>query len=191
VKTQAFATLYAEYGQEVVDKVTSYHLYHGGLSRYHKFRYFHEVLLGKHLSFEDEKNLGEQFARLVVDAVVAAPWVPGALEFLENHYKKMSFFIASGTPDEELKEITLRRKMDHYFVSIHGAPAMKEEIIRSICEKYNFNPDEVLMIGDSVTDYEGATKAGVHFVGRVYADNCFPNTVPCMKDYRDFQSFIS
>ncbi|MCX5934210.1 MAG: hypothetical protein NTU99_05390, partial [Pseudanabaena sp. LacPavin_0818_WC45_MAG_42_6] len=34
VKTQAFGTLYAEYGDLIVEQVKAYHLLHGGVSRF-------------------------------------------------------------------------------------------------------------------------------------------------------------
>src|SRR5688572_16139418 len=77
VKTKAFAALYDGYGSEVVSKVMQWHLAHGGVSRYEKFRHFHRAFLSKELSAEEEKSLGERFSALVEKAVIEAPWVPG------------------------------------------------------------------------------------------------------------------
>jgi HAD superfamily hydrolase (TIGR01549 family) len=192
VKTQAFAALYAKYGQEIVEKVIAYHLRHAGVSRFDKFRYFHEVLLGKRLSEEEEKMLCVQFSELVVDAVVAAPWVPGAKEFLERFYKEIPLFIASGTPDDEIKEIVNKRQMSHYFVSIHGTPAKKAEIINTIWNKFGFERKRMLMVGDAVADYEGVILTGICFIGRVqHLDkNAFPESVHVIKDLSMLHHYI-
>jgi phosphoglycolate phosphatase-like HAD superfamily hydrolase len=175
VKTQAFGALYAEYGDRIVEQVQAYHLMHGGISRFEKFRYYHEVLLGKDLTKEEEMKLGDQFSQYVEDAVVGAVYVSGAYELLENNYQSMPLFVASGTPDQELKRIVSRRNMAHYFVSVHGSPAKKGDIIQDILLKYGFPPDRVLMVGDAIADYEGAIASGVKFVGRVMQ---YPETFP-------------
>ena len=175
VKTQAFGALYAEYGDRIVEQVKAYHLLHGGVSRFDKFRYYHEVLLGKTLTQEEELRLGNLFSQYVEDAVVDAVYVSGAYDFLENTYQSIPLFVASGTPDQELKRIVSRRNMSHYFVSVHGSPDQKGDIIQRILSKYDFAPDRVLMVGDAIADYEGALAAGVKFIGRVMK---YPKTDP-------------
>ncbi|PZV15953.1 MAG: HAD family hydrolase [Pseudanabaena sp.] len=175
VKTQAFGALYAEYGDRIVEQVKAYHLLHGGVSRFDKFRYYHEVLLGKDLTKEEEIRLGDRFSQYVEDAVVDAVYVSGAYEFLESNYQSIPLFVASGTPDQELKRIVSRRNMAHYFVSLHGSPAKKGDIIQCILSKHDFDPDLVLMVGDAIADYEGAIAAGVKFIGRVLQ---YPETYP-------------
>ena len=78
VKTQAFAKIYRQYGAAVAAQAVAYHLEHIGISRYIKFRHLHRVLLGVTLSDEEVARLGEQFSSLVLEAVIAAPWAPGA-----------------------------------------------------------------------------------------------------------------
>ena len=175
VKTRAFEALYAEYGDRIVEQVRDYHLQHGGISRFEKFRYYHEVLLGKTLTKDEENQLGDRFSQYVEDAVVESIYVAGAYNFLENYYQSIPLFVASGTPDVELKRIVSRRNMAHYFISVHGSPAKKGDIIQDILTKHSFNPDHVLMIGDAIADYEGAIAAGIKFMGRVMK---YPETYP-------------
>ena len=175
VKTRAFAALYAEYGDRIVKQVVDYHLHHGGVSRFEKFRYYQEVLLGKTLTKEEETQLGDRFAEYVENAVVEAAYVSGAYEFLENNYQSIPLFVASGTPDQELKRIISRRNMSHYFVSVHGSPTKKGAIIQEILTTHRLNPDRVLMVGDAIADYEGASIAGVKFIGRVMK---YPDPAP-------------
>jgi len=183
VKTRAFAEMYRSYGEDIEKSVIAYHLDHGGLSRYEKFRYYEEQLLGQPLSSDKERKLADTFSRKVKDAVVEAPFVPGAYQFLVNYHEKLSLFVASGTPEEELKEIISRRDMSRFFVSIHGAPAKKAEILRNICELYKFDRTSLLMVGDSQTDYQGAATAGVPFIGRVLDNKpVFPPHIPVITD---------
>ncbi len=80
-----------------------YQLQHGGVSRFEKFRYYQEVLLGVTLTKEEEVQLGDHFSQYVDDAVVEAAYVSGAYEFLKNNYQSIPLFVSSGTPDKELK----------------------------------------------------------------------------------------
>ncbi len=191
VKTKAFAKLYAEYGEEIVKKVVEYHLKNGGISRYIKFRFFHKNFLNIDLSKEEETKLSKRFSSLVVDAVVNADWVSGAKEFLETYYNKISLFVASGTPDKELKEIIEKRKMGHFFISTHGTPATKSEIINSIMVKHGYQKNRVLMVGDAMADYEGAKQSGVDFVGRINGKtNVFPESTVKINNLRQLMHLL-
>ena len=190
VKTQAFADMYAEYGPEIVGKVVAYHLEHGGISRFEKFSYWHRAFLGKELCLEELEKLGNEFSLMVKENVIKAPWVPGACDFLVTHHSQLPLFIASGTPDEEMREIVERRDMVRYFVAVQGSPASKAEIINTFCVDHGFDRNRVLMVGDSLTDYEGALSSGVRFVGRISDTTVnFPSSVPVIPDLRELHKY--
>lgn len=185
VKTRAFSKIYAGYGSEIERRVVSYHEEHAGISRFRKFQYFQEVLLGIPYSDRDGEALSALFSQLVVDAVVDAPFVAGAKEFLDAHKEKLLMFIASGTPDGELQEIVQRREMMSYFMSVHGTPSTKGQIISKLLESFALDRGRVLMVGDALADLEGACQAGVCFLGRVSGDrNPFPPGVDVIPDIR-------
>lgn len=179
VKTQAFAELYRTHGETVVEQVVAHHLANGGVSRFEKFRYFHSNILGVPLRAEEEVKLGERFSSLVEDAVVAAPYVAGAREFLENNSIRLPMYVASGTPQQELQRIIARRGMAQYFREIYGSPAVKGLILQKIVQDNGCDPNCILMVGDAMTDYEGALQAGTSFIGRVPpgVKNPFPASV--------------
>lgn len=192
VKTKAFAELYREFGDAVVAKVVAYHLLHGGLSRFEKFRHFHREFLGRELMPEAEQVLGQRFSCLVEDAVVASSWVPGAREFLDAYHRRLPLYVASGTPDDELKRILLRRGAAGYFRAAYGSPRRKGEILRHIIADGCFDPAQVLMVGDAMTDLEGAREAGTRFLGRVQAglESPFPEDVETRQDLNELGSLL-
>lgn len=191
VKTQAFADLYSGYGAPVVEQVVAFHLANGGMSRFDKFRYFHNKLLGLPLSVDEERRLAVEFNVSVEAAVIASPWVAGAEEFLAKYHTSIPLFVASGTPEEELKRILQERHISHYFRAAFGSPATKEEILRGILKSGDYRPDKVLMIGDSLLDMEGAKEAGTCFLGRYSPqDNIFPPEVPVLPDMTGLRKFI-
>lgn len=177
IKTQAFADLYRPYGDDIAAKVVQFHNQNGGMSRYRKFRHFQQHYLHKPpLTEAEEKQLDIHFSELVVEAVIAAEPVPGALELIRQQAERIPLFVASGTPDSELKIIVERRGLAPYFKAVHGAPALKETIIAEILSTYALKPESVLMIGDATADLEGAQANNIAFLGRVHPDN--PNPFP-------------
>lgn len=191
VKTRAFAELYEPYGPDIVSRVVAYHLAHGGLSRFDKFRHFHRVFLGAPLGATDEAALGARFSALVEDAVADAPWVPGAREFLETYHRRLPLFVASGTPEDELRRIIARRSAAHYFADIGGAPLTKADIIAAVVRRGGFQHTRVLMVGDSSTDYEGARSSGVHFLGIGREGSVFPDAIAVLPDLTGLGGFVA
>ena len=164
IKTWAFGKLYEKYGQDVVDAVVSYHLKHQGISRFEKFRHWQTEILAEPYTKAVGELLSQQFNHLVLDAIVRAPYIRGAQEFLEKYYERLPLFVASATPEAELHEIVFRRGMKKYFQGVYGSPASKGEIINRISTYNRWKPTEVLMVGDAASDCEGANNAGASFV---------------------------
>ncbi|MFH1369573.1 MAG: HAD-IA family hydrolase [Elusimicrobiota bacterium] len=165
IKTDAFAELFSDYPgkqKEIVD----YHLANAGISRYVKFRHIYKNILKLPLTELEEKELGSRFTRIVFEKILETPFVRGAREFLEDNRKEYKMFIASGTPEEELLEIILKRGLNKYFTEIHGSPKKKLDIITGIIARHGLRKNEILYIGDAQSDRIAAEQAGVNFVER-------------------------
>jgi HAD superfamily hydrolase (TIGR01549 family) len=187
IKTQAFAELYRPYGADIVAAVVQFHTQNGGMSRYRKFRHFQEHFLHQPpLTEAEEKQLDIRFSELVVEAVIAAEAVPGAIELIRQQSQKIPLFVASGTPEVELKVIVERRGLTPYFTAVRGAPALKKTIIAEILSAHNLKPETVLMIGDAMADLEGAQANNTAFLGRVFPGdpNPFPAHIEIVPDLR-------
>ena len=85
IKTKAFAEIYQEYGDDVVRKVVFHHL-NNGMSRFRKFKFYHEQFLGKRITHPEIIILANRFSSLVVNKVIAAKEIPGASIFLNTYY---------------------------------------------------------------------------------------------------------
>jgi len=170
VKTRAYALLFQDEGEDVVRQVVDFHLKNGGVSRFEKFRFYYSDILHRPLSEERFQELCVQFSCLVVDEVVASPWVDGAKEFLARNEKKYTFAIVSGTPEDELKEIVQRREMDHFFGSVRGSPKDKVTLLGEVMDEYKLKPEEMVFVGDAETDWHAARKTGVPFLWRCTSD---------------------
>ncbi|MBB5022899.1 phosphoglycolate phosphatase-like HAD superfamily hydrolase [Desulfurispira natronophila] len=168
IKTQAFAALFEPYGQEVQRLVVEYHLAHGGVSRFEKFKYFFNIILQQELSEVAAQYLGERFNSLVFEGILAAPFVPGALESLEAlRDRGIPAFVVSGTPEDELREIVKQRELDGFFREVHGSPRLKDVIVGDVLLRYGLRPYECILVGDAMTDYVAAKACSVPFLGIV------------------------
>ena len=165
IKALAFGKLYEEHGVAIVQQVIAYHREHEGLSRFVKFRYWHEHLLHQPYTDEIAENLSRSYSRLVHDAVIQAPYVEGALEFLESHHQSLPLFVASGTPEPELRKIIACRSMNRFFQGVYGSPATKAQILQRILSEHQLGRERVLMVGDTLADWEGARCTGIVFLG--------------------------
>ncbi|MBF0467753.1 MAG: HAD family hydrolase [Desulfamplus sp.] len=166
VKTEAFAKMFRNYGTEIEKQVVEYHLVHGGVSRFEKFRYYYEQLLDTPISKEQLVKLGETFSQLSLQGVLEAPFIEGALESLKAlHQQKILSFVVSGTPHEEILHIVQKRNLSMWFKEVHGSPRLKHEIVLDILTRYDLEPKSCLFIGDAMTDYDAAKATGIRFLG--------------------------
>ncbi|NQV44812.1 MAG: HAD family hydrolase [Rhodospirillales bacterium] len=165
VKTQAFDALYKSSGDDIRDAVRRYHLLHGGISRIKKIRHYEEIINGVPPDDSIVAEKAEQFARLVIDAVIASPYISGARDALDALHGQCPIFVVSGTPEPELRDIISARDLTELFAGIYGSPRKKEEILGDILTRHGLTPLHTAMIGDAMTDYDAAKATGVPFVG--------------------------
>ena len=165
VKTDAFRELFS-FSPEHVDEIVEYHRRNTGVSRFDKFRYIYREILKEPLSDERFDWLSDRYAELVVDGVIASPFVPGGEKFLESYSARIPLFVVSASPQEELGFIIRRRGLSRCFRKVYGAPTRKEEAIREVLAMTKSSPGESLFVGDALNDLSAAKISGVRFVGR-------------------------
>ena len=159
-----------------------YHLDNGGLPRHLKLRHCCEQIVGVAVDEAGLARLGEQFAALVYEGVLAAPLLPGVDPTLRDLAdRQIPAFVVSGTPSEEMRRIVQAKGLDRFFLEVHGSPQPKAAIIREILARHRFTPDRCLFVGDALADYRAARDTGLHFLGIVPegATSVFPEGTPC------------
>ena len=185
VKTKAFARMFRQYGPGVEKSVVDYHLNNGGISRFEKFRYYYEHILHRPIDDQKINELAEEFSSLVLENVLNSPFIPGVLETL-NQLKKENIpaYIVSGTPQDEINTIVVRKKLGRFFQKVYGSPRQKDEIIRDILETNGYGEKNCLFIGDAMTDFAAAQKTGVCFLGIVKRNEPSPFPKETFISYR-------
>lgn len=164
VKTAAFGRLAESYGQEARDRFVAYHTEHGGVSRYRKFAWFFQEVLGRPITEAESSAWGEKFAEYALDEVRKCRLIPGAMQTLQEWHGRLPMYVCSGTPTEELRAVLEERDLARFFDGIFGSPPGKREVLAEIIRS---QPDllagQALMIGDSITDQHAAEHAGSLF----------------------------
>ena len=181
VKTEAFRRLFAAEGPGPQARIVAHHQANGGISRFEKFRWAYREVLKRQLSHEEERTLGLRFNALVEDAVMAAEFIPGALEFLEGFSDRLPLFVASGTPEDELRRIVLSRGLAGHFKAVRGSPARKADILGEVAAGLGASAADLVMVGDAVNDLDAAREAGAAFIG---IGRGFPDGVDVLPDLR-------
>lgn len=181
IKTKAFQRLFEAEGEEVVARITEYHLMNGGVSRFDKFRYFYSEFLHRPLTDGIFQELCRRFSDLVMEEVVKAPYVKGAKEFLDAHALTCRCFVCTATPQDEIEEILRLRGMNGCFEGVFGAPRSKIDIVRNILSLYKIASDNVVYVGDAWTDYAAAQANRVKFVARINGNEKLFRDVSCPK----------
>src|SRR5688572_20589732 len=121
-KTDAFREMYLHYGNEIADKVVEYHINHGGVSRFEKFRYWQKTFFNEELTDKRMETLVKKFSGLVLQKVIKSEPVTGSLDFLKMYSSNLKFWIITGTPTSEIEIIVKERNLSSYFIGVHGSP---------------------------------------------------------------------
>lgn len=166
IKTVAFVELYDGLG--ISEEVKQHHLENQGISRYDKFRWIAENLLGETYTEKMAMELGARFSELVKQKVIEAPFVPGFRELIAHLSDDTCYcVVASGTPEDELRDIIEKRGLSQHFDEVHGSPKSKQAIVRDVMGRKGFDTSECLFFGDASTDYEAAMATDLHFYARL------------------------
>lgn len=177
IKTNAFEELYKKYGDNIVKKVIRHHTMNGGMSRYEKFKHYHQNFLEKKISKDEIKILDKNFSNYVVNKVANSPEVEGATNFLNRLYGNFSIFINSATPTAELKKIIDLRGWSHYFTRVLGSPDDKIANVQAILDyEKNQSINDCVFFGDAESDYRAANYFGIDFILLLTSDIALPFT---------------
>lgn len=187
-KTEAFYQMYLPYGEDIANKVRQYHILNGGVSRFEKFKTWHNQYLKVNLSEKEIQDLANQFSELVMENVIKSDPIPGAIEFIKRYSKHFNFFIISGTPDEEIKKICDAIEITDHFKEILGSPKNKMVWCNELKAKYEeLRNDNTIFLGDALSDFEAAQDNNFFFALRSanYNESIFSELQVDIK----FQSF--
>jgi phosphoglycolate phosphatase-like HAD superfamily hydrolase len=166
VRDEGFRHVLASYPQEQVAKLMAYHRINGGLSRYVKFRYFFEEIRKESITEEQVQAMAAEFSvvmkRLLINHELL---INDSLDFVRRHYRNIPMHIVSGSDGVELNMICRSLDLAQYFVSIHGSPTPKTQLVKEVMAAHGYDAKRTVLIGDSINDHQAATANGIDFIG--------------------------
>jgi len=192
IKTEAFSALFqGKCSDEEHREIVRHHIDNLGVSRYKKFIHIYREILKKDIGQKELDDLSRSFSELVMEKVIAAPSVNGAMDFLSRN-REYECYIVSATPQGEINDIVRLRSMKEYFAGIYGSPKEKEELINDILAGGKHPAESTVYIGDGMNDYRAATKCGVRFIARIHNDNEEMLFLDCPKigDFLDIEQAL-
>lgn len=166
IRNEGYWHALKEYPDEQVEKLIRYQQLNGGISRYVKFRYFYEDILGKEISEEKVNSYAKTFSEYMVQRLTdKSLLIDETIRFIENHYESIPMHIVSGSDQEELRFLCKELEIDHFFKSIHGSPTPKIDLVKQVLYLERYHPEDAALIGDSINDYDAARLNGLTFYG--------------------------
>jgi phosphoglycolate phosphatase-like HAD superfamily hydrolase len=166
IRDYGFRKIFENYPSELVEDFIKYHRENGGLSRFYKIEYFYKNLLKEDISQEKILKYAETFSEIMKKELTNSKYlIQETLRFIEENFKKMSFHVVSGSEQNELRYLCKELNISKYFKSIEGSPTHKNDLVKGILHKENYSLDEVILIGDSINDYNAALENGLKFYG--------------------------
>lgn len=155
-----------KYPANEITQLMIYHRANGGLSRYAKFRYFFENIRNEKATKEIILMLAASFSKIMLENLCDSQLlINDSLDFVKRNYRKYEMHIVSGSDQTELRHICSQLGIADYFKSIHGSPVPKIELVNELLHSNSYLPADCILIGDSVNDYEAATKNKISFAG--------------------------
>lgn len=164
-KADGFEQLFLPYGKEVASRVREHHEANGGVSRYEKIPIY-LGWAGENATRATVRAFCDRFSKLVLQAVIESPWVPGVREYLEKQHVHQCFVLLSATPQQEIQQILEALNIASCFQAVHGAPISKAAAICDELQNLQCPAKAGLMVGDSATDLLSAQTNHVPFLLR-------------------------
>ena len=166
IRDWGFREIFKSFKDKHIDELLEYHNLNGGLSRYVKIRYFYEEILGEKITEDEVLKYAENFSLLMKKELVNPNnLILDSVNFIKDNYKNYNFHIVSGSDQNELRFLCAQLNLDSCFLSIHGSPTPKKQLVATLLKDYKYNLEDCCLIGDSINDFEAAVINNIAFYG--------------------------
>lgn len=166
IKSNAFYQTALPFGEDAAKKFLQYHVQNGGISRYEKFEYFHDVIVpkyNKNIVKITTSELLDAYATQVKKELMCCEIASGLAQ-LRAIVPDAKWCIVSGGDQEELRAVLNTRKIGSMFNGgIFGSPDNKFEILERELKNSNIK-SPALFLGDSKLDHQAAATFEIDFV---------------------------
>lgn len=163
LKTQVFTEVLSSENSNLLEEFISYHKKNGGISRYHKFKFFYKnIKKDKDYAYKSDLAV-KRYSIQVFKNLISIEYVPGFVEIL-NYFNKNDIpcYVISGGDEQELHKVFKKRNIFSRFQKILGSPKSKFDHAETLNNENLFKKPAILF-GDSQLDMKIALKYGLDF----------------------------
>ncbi|MGL5936131.1 MAG: HAD family hydrolase, partial [Cetobacterium sp.] len=167
VRDYGFRQIFKEFDKNNdIESFLKYHTLNGGLSRFHKIKYFFKTYCNEGINEEKVSELANKFSEIMRKELVNKKYlIKETVQFIKNNYKNYNFYIVSGSEQNELRFLCKELELEKYFKIILGSPIHKNDLVKTILDEEKIKASESILIGDSINDYEAAQVNNMNFYG--------------------------
>jgi HAD superfamily hydrolase (TIGR01549 family) len=166
VRDLGFKEIFKNEPTELVEQLLVYHRQNGGLSRFVKIRYFFETLKNQTCSDELMNLYANDFSLIMRELLTDKKFlISNTIEFIAKNYQNYDCYVASGSEQNELRYLCEKLGINQYFKGIFGSPIPKKQILANVLTDNHLKPENCVMIGDAINDYEAAVANKIPFWG--------------------------
>lgn len=166
VRDWGFKEIFKDFSKDQVEALIDFHRENGGLSRYVKIRYFYETILNESITEEKVLEYAESFSVLMKKELTNLDnLISDSVTFIKENFGKYNFHIVSGSDQTELRFLCKELGLDSYFISIHGSPTPKKQLVKTLLDNHKYDKKHTCLIGDSMNDFEAADVNDIAFYG--------------------------
>ncbi|BCZ17266.1 Haloacid dehalogenase [Helicobacter sp. NHP19-003] len=169
LKGEGFKALFRRHtkaDETILKAFEDYHYANGGVSRFDKIAHFYTQILKKTIDVDKINALVEEFGQIISKDLFSREHLNAeVLDFIKANDEAYIFHIASAALHSELQVLCEFLGIVPYFKSIEGTPPAKVKILSNLCAKYGYEPSQMVLIGDSKSDYESARANKIAFLG--------------------------
>lgn len=147
---------------EKVNACVNYFRNNFGRSRFHHVDVFVEqfLLLDDTSKNKVKDDILHAYSSQCKSLYLKAKLTPGFIEFISHLNGKK--YIASGSEQQELREVFKARNLNNYFDGIYGSPTKKSDLVANILQLTA--SDNAIMFGDAISDLEAAQANSINFI---------------------------
>lgn len=146
----------------LIRECTEYFRNNFGKSRFHHVDVFVNEILKVELSLSDAitNQILEAYSSQCKELYMSAEVTTGFVDFITA--LEGNKYVASGSEQNELREVFHDRGLDLYFDGIYGSPEKKTNHVKVLLTKSNCK--KAIMFGDAISDLEAAKDNNIDFV---------------------------
>ncbi|WP_028765178.1 HAD family hydrolase [Shewanella colwelliana] len=149
------------FDSKLITQCVEYFANNFGKSRFHHISHFLDNILNvEEIKKQDiNEKLLSNFSKQCQSLYLTAELSPKFLDFIVSLPGKK--FVASGSEQNELRQVFKHRGLDKYFIEVFGSPVAKSTLISNIiADEKNIT---AVMIGDAVSDFEASQLNHIDF----------------------------